>query len=67
MSFVNQLLNGPITLSAVIIGSIANILTIYVLSIKTLQRGRASIYNSPMAPRKVSSQNLNDRGQESTG
>jgi hypothetical protein len=61
MSFTGQLLNGPITLSAVIIGSVANLLTIYVLSIKTLQRNRTSVYNSPLAPRKVPNQIKNDR------
>ncbi|KAI6175766.1 FMRFamide receptor [Aphelenchoides bicaudatus] len=50
---MSNYLNGPVTLCAVIFGSIANLLTIYVLSVKSVHRHRAtSIYNSPLAPPK---------------
>ncbi|KAI6192513.1 G-PROTEIN-RECEP-F1-2 domain-containing protein [Aphelenchoides fujianensis] len=57
---MSGLLNGPVTLTIVSLGSVFNALTICVLFTKKIQRYRQSVYNSPQT-RKFSNTIHNDR------
>ncbi|KAI6214161.1 hypothetical protein M3Y94_00235800 [Aphelenchoides besseyi] len=57
---MSSLINGPITLSIVIFGTIFNAIVVYVLATKKIQRFRQSVYNSPQN-RKFSNTIHNDR------